>query len=436
MKRLILLLLPVALAAADKQSLTLKQAVDLALAPDANTRIALSRLAAEQARTRVSQATAALLPNVDAGLTGMNFTRNLRAFGITFPAIPGFQPRDVVGPITNFDARATATLSVFDFSAWKRRAAAQEATQAANAEIEAARNAAAETIAHAYVSARRADAAILLSQANLRLAEALLKLAQNRKDAGAGIAVEVTRAELQLASERQRLNAAESNRRKAHFALARLLNLDMATEFDLLDPIGVPELDLPPLPQALEAARQNRPDLTAQKRREAAAKTSYEAVKFERLPSVNAFADYGAIGLDVASAIPTRTYGATLRIPLFDGGRRDARRAESALAHRAESTRTADLNRQVELDVRLALESVHAAATQLDVARQALSLSEKELSHATNRYENGVAPHLEVIDAQTRLERAQSSLLDAQAITSRSRIDLAAAMGALHRILQ
>ena len=31
------------------------------------------------------------------------------------------------------------------------------------------------------------------------------------------------------------------------------------------------------------------------------------------------------IGLDVASAVGTRTYGATLRVPIFDGGRRDVR---------------------------------------------------------------------------------------------------------------
>ena len=57
-------------------------------------------------------------------------------------------------------------------------------------------------------------------------------------------------------------------------------------------------------------------------------------------------------------AQPTYDYGFSLRVPLFDGGRRDARRAESLSQYRQEQTRTRDLEQQVELDVRLALDSI------------------------------------------------------------------------------
>jgi len=80
------------------------------------------------------------------------------------------------------------------------------------------------------------------------------------------------------------------------------------------------------------------------------------ATKMERLPSVAAFGDYGAIGPGFDNALPTRTYGISLRVPVFDGGRRDARRAESASQYRSEKVRTNDLKEQIDLDVRLALD--------------------------------------------------------------------------------
>ena len=67
-----------------------------------------------------------------------------------------------------------------------------------------------------------------------------------------------------------------------------------------------------------------------------------------------AFADYGTTGTngDIVSLLPTRDYGIALRVPIFDGGRRDARRAETASQFRQERVRTNDLQEQIELEVR------------------------------------------------------------------------------------
>src|SRR5262249_15126406 len=159
--------------------------------------------------------------------------------------------------------------------------------------------------------------------------------------------------------------------------------------------------------QARKNALETRPDLKSQTEREENARISNNATKMERLPSLAAFADYGAIGTGIDHASPTRTYGVSLRVPIFDGGRRDARRAEAASKARAEKTRTQDLKEQVELDVRLALDSLESADAQIKVAREGLQLAENELEQARRRLDAGVAVSLEVTDAQTRLVRAR-----------------------------
>ena len=93
-----------------------------------------------------------------------------------------------------------------------------------------------------------------------------------------------------------------------------------------------------------------------------------------------------------------------MKVPLFDGGRRDARRAESASQYRAEKARTNDLKEQIDLDVRLALDSLASAQDEVTVAEDGLNLAENELAQARRRYDAGVTNSVEVTDAQTRLE--------------------------------
>jgi outer membrane protein TolC len=151
---------------------------------------------------------------------------------------------------------------------------------------------------------------------------------------------------------------------------------------------------------------------------------------------VAAFGDYGSIGTGLNNALPTRTYGISLRVPVFDGGRRDARRAEMASQYRAEKVRTNDVKEQVELEVRLALDGLHSADDQVRVAEDGLQLAENELAQARRRYEGGVANSLEVTDAQTRLERARDNRTAALYNYNAARIDLAEALGAVRRTIQ
>ena len=123
-------------------------------------------------------------------------------------------------------------------------------------------------------------------------------------------------------------------------------------------------------------------------------------------------------------------------MPIFDGGRRDARRAEAASQYRQERIRTNDLNEQIELDVRLALDSLRSAEEQVKVAQEGLALSENELAQARRRYEAGVANSVEVTDAQTRLERARDNQIDALFNYNLARIDLGQAMGTIRRMIQ
>ena len=112
------LIIPAFAAPPDVLQLSLKKAVEIAVAPDGATRVKLAEEELRQSKARASEARAALLPNLDASLTWQSETQNLKAFGFDIqlpPTIP-IQIPTFVGPFDVLDARATASQSVFDLS--------------------------------------------------------------------------------------------------------------------------------------------------------------------------------------------------------------------------------------------------------------------------------------------------------------------------------
>ncbi|HXB74235.1 MAG TPA: TolC family protein [Candidatus Acidoferrales bacterium] len=431
----LLAMAPLAGAAGPLQ-LSLKRAVEIATSPEGNTRIQLSGEALKQAQSRSAESRAALLPDVEAAFSDQNATRNLAAQGITVAVpIPGFRFPAFVGPFSTMDARLTGSQSVFDFSSIRRFQASKVGIAAAKSDVSGTEEQVAAQVSRAYLAAVKADADVDAALANVTLSEAVLKQSENQKAAGTGTGIEITRARVQLANDRQRLLVARNQHRSAQLQLLRAMGVRLDTDLELTDKLAYTPVDAVTVEQARAQAWKERPDYEAQREREANARLQASATKLERLPTVAAFGDYGANGASIDNALATRTIGIQVRVPLFDGGRRDARREESASQYRSEKVKTNDLKEQIELDVRLALDALQSADDQVKVSKEGLELAENELTQARRRYDAGVAVGVEVTDAQTRLERARDNQTSALYNYNLARIDLAQAMGAVRRML-
>jgi outer membrane protein len=442
--------------------LSLKRAVEIATSPEGNTYIQLSDENLKQAKSRSAEARSALLPDIEAQAEQFSAMKSLAALGLDLATnqtltnaengLTGILapeekallndiikdiPR-VVGPFNSVDVRAKVTQSVFDFSSIRRYQASRAAVRAVAHDRGNTDDTISATVAKAYLAGLRADADVEAYQANVALAEAVLKQSENQKAAGTGTGIEVTRAKVQLSNEKQRMLAGQNERSKSYLQLLRVMGLNLATDLELTDKLSYEPTDAVTVEQAEAEALKNRPDLKAEAEREAAARLNANSVKVERLPSLYLYADYGTTGTngEIVSLLPTRDYGFVLRVPIFDGGRRDARRAEAASQFRQERTRANDLHEQIELDIRTALDSLHSAEEQFKVAEEGLTLSDSELTQARRRFEAGFASNLEVTDAQTRLDRARDNRIDALFGYNVARIDLGHAMGNVRRMIQ
>lgn len=412
--------------------LSLRQAVDTALSASGNTSVRLASEGTQGAAARSSQARAAMMPNVQINTGAQNFTRNLGAQGLTEIELPFFlRVPQRIGPISVFDARAAARVSLMDPGAMGRYRAARANEQVSRAELADTRSRVAGLVSRHYLAALRALADLESAKADIELADAVVRQTESQRSAGTGTGLDVTRARVQLANDQQRQLVAEDNHNRAKLQLLRAVGLPLDTRVELTDRLVYEPAETGPLAEARAKATAARPDIQAQTGREEAAKQALSAVRAERAPSLAAFADFGAAGQGLGASTGVHTAGVALEIPVFDGGRRSARAAESASRLRQESVRTRDLLQQVDLELRVAGDALRSAGQQVKTAQLGLSLAESELTQARRRFEAGVATSLEVIDAQTRLSRARDNHVDALYRHSLARIDLEEAMGAL-----
>jgi outer membrane protein TolC len=415
--------------------LSLTRAVDIALSPEGSLKIALAEQSIVRAETQVLQARSALMPTVDGTFQARNQTVNLKTFGFNFD-FPGFALPNVVGPFTVVDTRPTARWTVLDFASLRRYRAVQAGVNTSKADLEVTRTQVADQVARAYLATLRADAALEAAQANLDLSKALVDLSLSQKDAGTGTGIEVTRAQVQLANDSGRLIVVRNERNRAGLQLLRAMGLELSVPVQLIDKLGFAAITAGGIEAALQQARDSRLELRAQKQREAVARMNTSAVEAERLPTVSTFGDYGGIGQPKLGLERTRSVGVTVSIPLFDGGRRNARRLETNSQLRAEQLRTRDLEQQVELEVRLALDSVRSAESQVATAREGLALAQNEIEQAQRRYQAGVGVPLEITNAQARLDRARDNQILALYSYNVARLDLAVATGHIEEFVK
>ena len=410
--------------------LSLRRAVELATSPEGSNYIQLQTETIKQAQSRANQARGLLLPDVEAYLGYTNATRSLAALGLSSVPLPfNIRIPSFVGPYDVLDARTTATQVVFDYSIIQRLRSARSGVSTAKEQMNDVHEQVTSMVAKAYLLALRSDADTEAVQKDIDLADGLLKQAQRQKDAGSGTGIDVTRADVQLANQRQRLLVAKNAQVKAHLQLLRTMNLRLDTQLELTDKLDYRPADIMKPEDAVAQAMANRPDLKTQLKREDTAKLSASSVKWERLPSVVMQADYGTIGDQKVTLMPTRNIYAAVRIPIFDGGRRDARRAEAFSQLRQEQVRSSELREQIELGVWLAIDSLRSSDEQVKVSRDGLRLAENELAQARRRFDAGVAVGLEVTDASTRLERARTNQIQAIFNHSIARVDLGEALG-------
>ena len=404
--------------------LSLERAIQIASESQQSAAVRRGEQIVNVAKSSYGYARANLLPSLDGAVAEQNQTVNLNALGLRFQPGPGFIFPESVGPFSTFDVRIRMSQNILNLSTIRSLQAAREDVHVAEAENARIRDDAAGRVAKLYAAALEAEAKLQEAKANIALAEALRDLASNKKSVGEGTDIEVARTSLAVLQHQQRLIAAETELRSADLDLINLLNLNWNTELKLTGKLELVAADIPMVDDAVTTALQSRADLKEQEERTASAELKNTAAKLERLPSLIGYGDYGLL-----SGVQTHVVGATLKIPLFDGGRMESDRAQAFYLMQKEQIEGDELRKRVELEIRKTSATLASARQQVSVAEQAVSFANDVLAHARRLYDAGLTNSIEVIDAQTQLEIAKDEQVTALFDYTNARIELAEAIG-------
>lgn len=356
------------------ESLTVEQAVDIALRQNPDLRAAGSEADAARAGERGARALANpevfVAPTV-VGTAGAD------------SAVSVIQPMEVNGQ------RAI------------RSRIARFETTATRASYRVVANDLVRSVKQTYWDVAQAVNLVELNRDNVATAEALHEAALRQRDVGAAPGAHVIKSGVELARARQELSLAESQLSQAKARLNTLLgrppeNALMPADPLLFIPLVADEAKLK------TSALADRPELAEAQASLCAREAEVRAVEVRRRPDLALQARQETFGGDAGVAI-----GVTL--PLLDWGsvRADREKAEDRAI--AQSSRVESVRNAVSLDVESALREVtRTEALIKEYQRGVVSQAEQLARMAQKGFEAGANSYLEVLEAQRTLKAVRT----------------------------
>ncbi len=404
-------------------SLTLGEALAMGLRENLG---ALEQSAAvQQAQGQRQVARSGLLPQLNTAVSEEFERLNLREQGVEVTSFP-----EAV-KFNFFDARAARlNQSVFDLVRVRNLNSASENV---HAQMHAARNARdliVLAVGGAYLQLIATQARIDATTAQVVSSRAIFQQAADRLAAGLATRVDVTRSQVQLQTEQQRLRSLQADLETQKLRLARIIGLALGQRFAPLDTYPyVPLADIT-VETALPRAMQDRSDLRAAVAGVKAAEDSVKAARAERVPNLTVNADFGAAGITPShEATGVYSVAGTLTIPLYEGGRIRGDIEQASAALRQRRAEFEDLRGQVDQDVRQAFIDLGSAADQVGVAKSNVDLAHETLTQSRDRFNAGVADTVELVQAEQAVVQADDDYITAVFEHNLAKVSLARAMG-------
>ncbi len=348
----------------------------------------------------------AWFPEID---LGANYSRQkLAPFG-------GRVPTDQ----RSYGASVNASWLLFNFGG--RRATIDESRQALLA-ADWTHNAVIQNVIleveQGYFEYTTAQALTEAEEASVKEAQANLDAAQARHDHGLATIADVLQTRTALAQAQLALDGIRGRVETARGALATAMGLPANTNFDVAVDEGPPPLEKTDseVEEYLVRAQAERPDLASARALAAGASAHVRSVKAEGYPRLTGSASAGRTWLDSPDRY-SNSYSGTLQLtmPLFTGFSHhyDVREAEAQAD--AATARFEELRQSVVLQVWTSYYDMKTAEQRLATSEELMKSATESHDVATGRYRAGVGSILDLLAAQSALENARATQVQARA---------------------
>ena len=412
----LILLFPVVVPA-QVLSVPLREAIDLALKKNYLLREGVARRdAAEQA---VAVARSRYFPRLSLEQTAAASNSPTQTFMMKLDQ-GRFQESDFIldnlnnpSAYGNFRTLFQIDLPFFDAAVAQGRKLATEHLVAHDYSLERQRQEVAFQVYGAWLDILRARQFVSVAGGAVASATEHARLAQVRGGAGTGLKFDELRARTYLAEAEQQKLTAENDLKIARWRLAQLVGLESGSSLDVADsfsPLAVPHAT----DDLVQLALRQRPDLRAGEMEVRKAATGVGLARTAWLPTLYGNASYQLNDRNAPFAQDKDSWlaGVVLRWDVFDGFRRSSETSRASSLHSAAEAAFEHQRREIVLQVREAALRREEAARRLEVAHRSVADAEETVRLIGKRYENSLATMVELLDAQTTLDRTRAQLVE------------------------
>lgn len=418
---------------AEYQSITLQEAMQIALEKNPLRKTALADQKAAVAG--VKQAQAMLLPHIGFSESATLGNDPVYVFGTKLRQ-QRFTSADFAlnqlnrpTPIGNFSSRFGGEWNLFDsLAGWRNVSRTKLMQEAAAQQLQRTDQ---ELIFHAvkaYYGLLLAQKQLDVAQQSMTTATSVLEQAKNRYDSGLVVESDFLSAQVNAASREQELIRSRNGVSLAQRELGVALGLTAPAAFQPAEALNEQRPTVNPLPDIETTALNTRPDLKQIRSQETAQQQSVSIAKSAFGPKLNAFGSWQTDTVNVFSNGGNNwVAGLELKLDLFAGGANRANLSQQqAMQERIAAGRQVFEN-QVRLEVDRAYFDFDSACQQVDVARTASGQAKESLRISRNRYDSGLATITDLLQIQQAMTQAQTNYWNAvyQCRTSYANLQLA-----------
>jgi outer membrane protein TolC len=415
-----LLFLGLCASAAEVRTLTLREAVELAL--NQNPDILLARLDQQRAEEAVRLARDPFIPKVVVG-SGLAYSNG-------FPmSIEGATPSIV---------QARAIGDVFNRPQSYRVAAAKENQRGATIDAAARRDEAVYRTAELFLDAQRAARVAEVARTEAKSLEGVLEAVRERVAEGRELPIEAQKAELNLARARYRSRVLDANVLSAQDALGAVLGLDASEQ---VRPVQA-ETPPPAVPESAEAAVKsalaNSKELKGLQSKLLAKGYDVRAERAAWMPKLDLVAQYGLLAEFNNYADFFRKFqrhngqlGISFQVPLWTGPGAAAAAAQAETEAAQLRIQFRNARRRIESDTRRSYEDIQEAEAARDLARLDLEVARQQVSVLLAQMQEGRAALRQVEGARAAETEKWIAFYDAGTTVEKARLTLLRQTGEL-----
>ena len=224
---------------------------------------------------------------------------------------------------------------------------------------------------------------------------------------------DLIRADVQVKNIEPNLFQAENAHTLALWRLKALLGVDLELNMQCAGSLTDFEADMYANYLATDTSLVNNTDLKQIDLQKDMLGKTLQMQKFEYLPtlSLSGVYQYTSMNNDFKFSTyqwnPYSMVGVKLNIPIFAGGSRKHKIAQTRVSIEQIQLQREDLNRNLQLAVKQQMDNMNTSVKQFSASQQAVKQAERGNLIAQKRYETGVATLLELNDADLSLTRAR-----------------------------